>query len=321
MVLNWIDLLLVLLILGGVASGWYRGFILGFLDLLRSLGSLVAGVYFYQPVARLLEQLTGWQPIWSQPAAFILLIIATGLIIYALSVALVRRLPRDVHRRRINRLFGTLPGLANGLITAAIIAALLFAIPLSASLNQQTDESLLANRFAEYTEAVETVLVPIFDLAIRETFKKQITVDPESKETVNLPFKVEKTRSRPDLESQMLELVNRERTTAGLTPLAPDPELAEVARRHSIDMFARGYFSHYTPENLSPFDRIKAGGVRYLTAGENLALAPTLNIAHTGLMNSPGHRANILRPQFGRLGIGIVEGGRRGLMVTQNFRN
>ncbi|MDQ3129497.1 MAG: colicin V production protein, partial [Acidobacteriota bacterium] len=44
-------------------------------------------------------------------------------------------------------------------------------------------------------------------------------------------------------------------------------------------------------------------------------------IAHTGLMNSPGHRANILQPNFGRVGIGVLDGGRRGLMITQNFRN
>ncbi len=61
--------------------------------------------------------------------------------------------------------------------------------------------------------------------------------------------------------------------------------------------------------------------VRFLTAGENLALAPTLTVAHNGLMNSPGHRANILRPQFGRVGIGIMDGGLRGLMVSQEFRN
>ncbi len=68
-------------------------------------------------------------------------------------------------------------------------------------------------------------------------------------------------------------------------------------------------------------DRMAAAGVTYRTAGENLALAPTLSLAHTGLMNSPGHRANILHPDFGRVGIGIVDGGLRGLMVTQNFRD
>ena len=86
-------------------------------------------------------------------------------------------------------------------------------------------------------------------------------------------------------------------------------------------MFARGYFSHYTPEDKDPFERMREANVKFRAAGENLALAPTLQIAHTGLMNSPGHRENILRPAFGRVGIGILDGGRRGLMVSQEFRN
>jgi len=119
----------------------------------------------------------------------------------------------------------------------------------------------------------------------------------------------------------MLELINRERAANNLEPLEADPEMTEVARLHSADMFARSYFSHNTPEGKTPFERMRDQDVRYRTAGENLALAPTLQIAHTGLMNSPGHRANILQPRFGRVGIGILDGGRRGLMVTQNFRN
>ena len=119
----------------------------------------------------------------------------------------------------------------------------------------------------------------------------------------------------------MLALVNREREAAGLRPVAADPALVEVARKHSTDMFARGYFAHQTPEGASPFDRMKRDNVSFRTAGENLALAPTVRVAHTGLMNSPGHRANILRPEFGRLGIGIVDGGYRGIMVSQEFRN
>ena len=138
---------------------------------------------------------------------------------------------------------------------------------------------------------------------------------------LRLPFKVPTTRPRPDLEKQMLDLVNQERVKAGLKPLAPDPELTEVARKHSADMFARGYFAHDTPEGVTPFDRMRAANVRFLTAGENLALAPTIPVAHTGLMNSPGHRANILRPEFGRVGIGVMDGGMRGLMVSQEFRN
>nr|WP_317169283.1 CAP domain-containing protein [Mucilaginibacter humi] len=79
--------------------------------------------------------------------------------------------------------------------------------------------------------------------------------------------------------------------------------------------------SHTTPEGLDPFDRMRNDGVRFLTAGENIAITQTLPMAHTGLMNSPGHRANILNPAFGRLGIGILDAGWYGLMITQAFRN
>lgn len=149
----------------------------------------------------------------------------------------------------------------------------------------------------------------------------RLTVKPESDETVNLPFTVKEYRPRPDLEVQMLEMVNKERTKRGLKPLLPDPQLTLVSRKHSSDMFSRGYFSHLTPEGKDPFDRMRTANVKFLTAGENLALGQTLKICHEGLMNSPGHRANILRPQYGRLGIGVLDGGIRGLMITQSFRN
>jgi uncharacterized protein YkwD len=86
-------------------------------------------------------------------------------------------------------------------------------------------------------------------------------------------------------------------------------------------MFAKGYFAHESPDGKSPFDRMRDAKVQFSKAGENLALAQTLEIAHTNLMHSPGHRANILHPAFGRLGIGIVDGGFYGLMISQEFRN
>src|SRR5690606_32347002 len=128
-------------------------------------------------------------------------------------------------------------------------------------------------------------------------------------------------KTREDLEAEMLDLINAERKKQNLAILKPDSELTEVARNHSRDMFARSYFSHNTPDGLSPFDRIRKANIMFLSAGENLALAQTLQIAHEGLMNSPGHRANILRFSFGRVGIGVLDGGRYGLMITQVFKN
>jgi uncharacterized protein YkwD len=317
---NLIDGLLLLLVLLSVVGGWQRGFVLGMFNLVRWVGSLLLGLRFYQPLARLFGPRADWPGEWDQPIAFIVIVIAASVLIYALEYQILKRLPRDIHQRTLNRAFGVVPGFVNGLIIAAIAAPLLLALPLPEGLRNSTRESGLANRLAVVTDRLETALTPVFDEAVRRRLNMR-TVPPDSEKRVELPFKVDNPKPRPDLEAQMLELVNQERAAANLKPLMADPELTEVARQHSIDMFARGYFSHYTPEKRSPFDRMRAAQVRYLTAGENLALAPTLTIAHTGLMNSPGHRANILRSAFGRLGIGIMDGGRRGLMVTQNFRN
>lgn len=120
-------------------------------------------------------------------------------------------------------------------------------------------------------------------------------------------------------EQKMLNLVNAERTSRGLNPLQVDPQLVKLARLKSQDMINKGYFSHQSPTYGSPFEMMRNYGVNYRMAGENLAGAPTVERAHDSLMNSSGHRANILRQQFTHVGIGIVNGGPYGKMFTQMF--
>ncbi len=117
----------------------------------------------------------------------------------------------------------------------------------------------------------------------------------------------------------MLELVNQERAKAGLGAVTVDPTIREVARAYAAEMFQKGFFAHVDLEGETPFDRMRQGGVRFLAAGENLALAPTVDVAHEGLMNSPGHRANILNGRWRRVGIGVADGGMHGKMYVQNF--
>lgn len=318
---NLIDIFLLIVIALSLVNGFRRGFIHGVIDLAGWMLALIAGLRYYQQVARWLgPNVDLWSEVWDQPVAFILVAFIAGLIVHVIGYWALRRLPEDVHESSLNRIFGLLPGFVNGLITAAILSALLLAIPLSESLTTRVRDSALVNRLAVYAEQLEGQLRPVFGDAIARSLNL-LTIRPDSNERVNLPFTVENSKPRPDLEKQMLDSVNRERQAAGLAPLAPDPELTEVARRHSIDMFKRGYFAHDTPEGLTPFDRMRQADVRFITAGENLALAPTISVAHTGLMNSPGHRANILRREFGRVGIGVMDGGMRGLMVSQEFKD
>ncbi|NLK00133.1 MAG: hypothetical protein GX318_02700 [Clostridia bacterium] len=120
-------------------------------------------------------------------------------------------------------------------------------------------------------------------------------------------------------EHKMIQLVNQERVSRGLTALEIDLNLVKTARMKSQDMITKNYFAHQSPTYGSPFDLIKSQGISYRTAGENLAGASTVDLAHNNLMNSPGHRANILNPNYTHIGIGVVNGGNYGNMFTQHF--
>lgn len=120
-------------------------------------------------------------------------------------------------------------------------------------------------------------------------------------------------------EQEMLKLVNQARAQNNVPALKADVELANVARIKSKDMIDNNYFSHNSPTYGSPFDMMKQFGVQYLKAGENIAGNQTVAAAHDALMKSPGHRKNILSPDYTHIGIGIVEGGQYGNMFTQMF--
>lgn len=320
MSLNLVDGLLALIVLLGIFSGWRRGFVVATLELVTLLASALLALIGYGYVAAFAQ--TQWPAlgVWAAPVSFLASFVLLLLVFGALTRALARAVPQRAHAHGFNRFLGLAPGAANGLINATVIALLLLTVPLADGLSKLARAGALASRLAVPAQWLEAQLATIFNPAVHRTLQA-ITVPPQSRASIPLHFQVANPRPRPDLEARMLEMVNAERAKRGLEPLKPDPQLVEVARGHSRDMFGRGYFSHVSPEGGTLAERMRKGDARYFLAGENLALAPTLDMAHQGLMDSPGHRANILRPQFGRLGVGVLDGGRYGLMVTQNFRN
>lgn len=120
----------------------------------------------------------------------------------------------------------------------------------------------------------------------------------------------------PDIiafEQQVFALINAERVDEGIAPLTHDAQLSEVARCHSEDMLARGFFSHTNPDGEDPFDRLANAGVTYRIAGENVAMLsnypnPAEGVVE-GWMDSAGHRENILRESFTHSGLGVARSG------------
>lgn len=120
-------------------------------------------------------------------------------------------------------------------------------------------------------------------------------------------------------EQQMVNLVNQERQKANLQPLSVDLDVARVARIKAKDMVDNNYFSHTSPTYGSPFDMLKSHGIKYLYAGENLAGNPSVQGAHQALMNSEGHRANILNSNYTHIGIGAQGSNRYGNIIVEMF--
>ena len=318
--MNYVDLFLVIVVLFSIYSGYLKGFILGTIQLLMLAAGLLAAFLMYPYISSFLQKYWASLSVWTVPLAFVSALLIARIILSIIANRLLATIPDRFHSSLANQVMGVVPGAVNGGIWAILLSAFLLSVPFSDDVSTKARGSVVADKMAGQVEWLDNKFSPVFSEVVNRSINK-LTVDSSSEKSISLPFKNNNPQVREDLEAKMLVLVNEERQKAGLKPLQADVEMRVVARAHSKDMFARGYFSHLSPEGLSPFDRMRKEKVRFFAAGENLAFGQTLSICHRGLMNSPGHRANILNKAFGRVGIGIVDGGIYGLMITQNFRN
>jgi uncharacterized protein YkwD len=196
--------------------------------------------------------------------------------------------------------------------------------------------SMLAARLAEQLAQKN---LPAGDASTRIAALGSLNALAEADESVveesfvdGVPTRVAQTQeSLANLERAMTEMVNRERAARGLNALKWDATLAETARAHSVDMRDRNYFAHESPtvSLRAPLDRYMAVFARQpRVVAENLynvwggPRKPSLadvSLAQQKLMESPGHRANILLPTATHIGIGIVANSNGDLWMTQMF--
>jgi uncharacterized protein YkwD len=159
------------------------------------------------------------------------------------------------------------------------------------------------------------------------------TLAPTTNKNINVLGKAIKTNQAPtgtvvskeasltDYENAIAALINNVREQNGLNALAADDSLTEVARQRSQDLINRNYFSHYTPEGTNVFDLMRSMGISFRYAGENLAQSSPASIGSpeaflNAWLNSPSHKANILRPQYTKIGVGMVEIDSRRVVTT-----
>ncbi len=300
-------------------GGLRRGFLLGIVDLIVFGLALVVGARFAGSVAEPLLNL-GLAVDLATGAGFLIATVVSLAVIGLVARILVAPLGTLTAATPLgwaNSVLGLLPGAIRGLGIAALLVLLLSA--LSAELGMRGP--LVASRLAD---PIARTGQQALDAGLRwagiDLQTLGVPAQASGSSTIDLPFSgITDIQTDPQEEQTLLALINHERALAGLAPLQPDQDLADVGRRHGQEMFALGFFGHTSPSSGDPPDRLAAAGLEYDLSGENIALAPTADQAHEGLMNSPPHRANILNPGFSRVGIAVLRSADHGLMVTQEF--
>jgi len=131
------------------------------------------------------------------------------------------------------------------------------------------------------------------------------------------PSLVVKTYASSISADDLISLANSERSKEGLGSLTKNSKLTAAAKAKAEDMLAKDYWSHYGPNGETPWQFIKGAGYTYTYAGENLAKGfITSSATHTAWMNSPTHKANILKAEFRDVGIYVVDGTLQGEATT-----
>lgn len=325
--ITFLDIIILLIILFYVHEGYSLGFLLASLDLLSFIISFIAALQFYTKLSLLLITLFGLSIGISHAVSFFLIAVVSEIILNIVFRKIAQRIPSFIPWKSLrsfltdtNHMLGIIPGLLSSFILLSFLLTLLVTFPSAPYLKDAVDKSAFGSKLVSNTSLVEKQLNIIFGGALDETLNF-MTVDPKSEKTVSLHFTVTNGTVDEEAEGEMLSLVNQERVKNGLQKVVFDERLRSIARAHSQDMFTHGYFSHQSLDGRSPFERMDDADIHYIYAGENLALSPTTGLAMQGLMNSPGHRANILNPNFNKLGIGVINGGIYGKMYTQEFSN
>jgi uncharacterized protein YkwD len=317
---NWVDLIIIIVVSVFGLSGYYKGFIRQAADFVFLVIALVISIEFYVPFSEYLGAQFAVNANFSKIAAFFLLWVGVQFISNVAIHFLYPLVPKDIRKSLINKIMGAIPGLLWGMVFMFVGITLFIAFPIESKHKDSVLSSAIGSYVSSNSGQVEKYVSDIFGEAINESLTF-LTVKPNSGETKDLGYTTTEVSVCEVDEGEMLALVNEERELEGLEPLIMRAELVDLAREHSRDMFARGYFAHVNPDGEDPFDRMKRWDIKFLVAGENLALAPNVELAHDGLMNSPGHRANILTEEFGKVGIGCIDGGAYGKMFSQEFTN
>lgn len=319
--INIFDLIFVIFVGYFVLTA--SSFIFSLFELIGFIFTVIFSYKYYRIFADLLVSGFALSPGISQALGFFIAWLFSEGILFFIGKLIISRLPPHIANNNLNRFAASIPAAMQACIFYFLIIVTIFSLPVRPLVKEQILKSKTGSYIINLSHSLESKIKTVFGEAVNETLNF-ITIKEDENKRIDLGFKVPAKLLYEDRSSEkiMLALINKERAAAGQLPLEEDEELRKVAAEYASQMFANGFFSHQSEvDGLTPADRVRRQGIDYGVTGENLAYAPDVYVAHQGLMNSPGHRKNILSSDYGKVGVGIIDGGIYGKMFVQTFKD
>jgi uncharacterized protein YkwD len=317
---NYIDLIIILVLIYFMMEAFRHGFWVVIADFISFLGSILISLSAYPFLAVILRNNFSLTNSVANAVGFLIMAILTeGLLGFGCGLIL-KKLPEKLWKHKLNRILGVIPATGEGLILIAFVLTLAVALPIKPEVKSDIVESKIGNIILTKTFKVEKAVNEIFGGVINDSLT-YLTVKPESKESVSLKVSSTKLEIDREAEAEIFKLLNEERIRIGIPELKWEQRIVDLARNYATYLWENRFFGHVSLDGKDVGDRLKAAKIGFEAAGENLALAPTVMTAHTGLMNSDGHRANILNTEFHKIGIGVIDNGIYGKIFVEVFTN
>lgn len=315
-----LDLLFILILFVGTVIGFRRGLVSEILNFIGMILGLYIAVKMYPSTIDWITSVFNTTVSIAGITGFIIVLFVFNSIWNTATGIFLSLSPFLLSNNILLKIGGAIVGLLYNILMVSVLASFILLMPAS-NVSKYIETSQLApvlsglieNYLRNLNGLVSDVIRDVEDVHIGQSAIGEVT-------KLDLPYK--ELANNPIAEQKLFSLVNEARVNNGLKPLTYDTQLEQVARYHARNMWERQYFAHNDPDGNSPFDRLKKANIIYGAAGENLALAPSVVLAHRGLMESPKHRDNILYASFTKMGIGTVTADSgSGSMFVQLFSN
>lgn len=321
---NPIDLVILLILGFCYVKGRRRGVFDALTDLIGIVLAIAIALMAYRYASDLLVRWIALKPAYLDIISFFLIAaLAKRLALCVADNLTAKPRPRTEPLHDIPDISITsgIISLSYGALALAVFAAVLFSLPMPSSvsipLTSSASGHYLKNDPAGLNREFRKLFTPFYEAALDDF--EFLRIQTGDNRRIELGFTTTETMASEQDEENMLDLINTERATRGLKPLAMYEPARLVARDYGRYLFANGFLSHYDLEKRGSGERLRHYKIPYMLSGENLAYAHDVIEAHSGLMQSPDHRDNILQPLFTRVGIGAIDAGRHGKIYVQEF--